>query len=72
MKETRKCDPYWRKKWFIEINWVDHTLDLTDFKAAIKSMFKGLKQNMVTMIQYIGNFSEDKKKQMIIPEFKSQ
>lgn len=35
-------------------------------------MFKGLKQNMVTMIQYIGNFSEDEKKQMIIPEFKSQ
>lgn len=51
--------------------WVDHTLNLTDFKAAIKSMFKGLKQNMVTMIQYIGNFSEDKKKQMIILEFKS-
>ena len=41
--------------------WVDPTLDLTDFKAAIKSMFKGLMQNMVTMIQYIGNFSEIKR-----------
>lgn len=45
--------------------WVDHTLNLTDFKAAIKSMFKGLKQHGDN-IQYIGNFSEDKKKQMII------